>query len=249
MYRSSIWTSVLVAGVLGVGFGSVATAADLGPTAPPLLDSAPLLVDEFGSNWYLRGDIGYRFNTDFDSMRNLNPPPSVRDPEVTNKTWVFGAGVGYKWDWFRTDITGDFSTTQKFDADSRIRPNDFTARLDNVTGLWNAYGDLGTWWGFSPYVGAGVGFARLKASGFRVPSAHDGEAHSNESWNLAWAVMAGVSYRVTGNWLIDVGYRHIDMGDVWTGVLGSGRFRDERRLEIKNLSSDEVRVGFRYLID
>jgi opacity protein-like surface antigen len=244
MYRSSIWTSVLTVGVLGVCCGSVATAADLGASAPPLLDSAPLLVDEFGSNWYLRGDIGYRFNTNFDSLRNLDPPPAVRDPEVTNNTWVFGAGVGYKWNWFRADITGDFSTTEKFDADSRRRPNDFRTRVDTVTGLVNGYGDLGTWWGFSPYIGAGIGFARLKASGFRIPSEHAGDAHSDESWNLAWAVMAGVSYQVTPNWLIDVGYRHINMGDVWTGVD-----REQNRLALKNLSSDEVRVGFRYMID
>jgi|RhiMetdeSRZDD1v2_1073273.scaffolds.fasta_scaffold879584_1 opacity protein-like surface antigen len=249
MYRSSIWTSVLTASVLGLGCGSVANAADLGGSGPPLLDSAPLLVDEFGSNWYLRGDIGYRFNTDFDSARNLNPPPAVQNPELTNKTWNFGGGVGYKWEWFRTDLTFDVSTTAKFDADSRRRVNDFTAKVDNYNGLWNAYADLGTWWGFSPYIGGGVGFARLKASGFRISSEHDNEGHSNETWNFAWAAMAGLSYRVNANWLIDVGYRHIDMGDVWTGVFGSGRFRDERRLEVKNLSSDEVRVGFRYMID
>src|SRR4051794_8491695 len=243
MYRSSIWTSVVTAGVLSLG-GGVAIAADLGPTAPPLLDSAPLLVDEFGSNWYLRGDIGYRFNTDFDSLRNLNPPPQVRDPEVTNKTWVFGAGVGYKWEWLRVDVTGDFSTTQKFDADSRRLANDFRAKVDTVTGLVNAYGDLGTWWGFSPYIGAGVGFARLKAEGFRIPSQHAGEARSDENWNLAWALMAGVSYSISPNFLIDAGYRHISMGDAW-----SSADHDRNRLTVKNLSSDEVRIGFRYVID
>jgi opacity protein-like surface antigen len=249
MYRSSIWTSVLTAGVLGLGCGGAANAADLGGSGPPLLDSAPLLVDEFGSNWYLRGDIGYRFKTDFDSISNRNPPPSVHNPEVSNNTWNFGGGVGYKMDWFRTDVTFDVSTTAKIDADSNRRANDLSTKVDNINGLWNAYADLGTWWGFSPYIGGGVGFSRLKASGFRVSSDHEGGQHSDESWNFAWAAMAGLSYRVSANWAVDVGYRHIDMGDVWTGVFGQGRGRDEHRLAIKNLSSDEVRVGFRYMID
>ena len=31
----------------------------------------------------------------------------------------------------------------------------------------NAYVDLGTWWCLTPYVGAGVGMANIKISGFR----------------------------------------------------------------------------------
>ena len=241
----SIWKAA-ASGTLAVLLGSAAQAADMRqlPSAPSLLESAPLLVDEFGSNWYLRGDIGYRFHSDFDGARNLDNPPAVHNAEFDNNTWVFGGGVGYKMDWFRADLTLDASTTAKFDADSRFRDNDFRAKIDTVTGLVNAYGDLGTWWGFTPYVGAGIGFARLKGGEFRIPSQHAGESHSDESWNLAWAAMAGVSYRISANFLIDAGYRHINMGDVWTSVD-----RERNRLAVKNLSSDEVRIGFRYVID
>ena len=31
----------------------------------------------------------------------------------------------------------------------------------------NAYVDLGTWWCVTPYVGAGIGMANIKISGFR----------------------------------------------------------------------------------
>jgi opacity protein-like surface antigen len=241
----SLWKAAAI-GVLAILFGNAAKAADVPqlPGAPPLLENAPLLVDEFGSNWYLRGDIGYRFNNDFDRARNLDNPPAMHNPDFDNKTWVFGGGVGYKLEWFRADLTFDVSTTAKFEANSIIRDNDFRAKIDTVTGLVNAYGDLGTWWGFTPYVGAGVGFARLKADGFRIPSQHAGESHSDESWNLAWALMAGVSYSISPNFLIDAGYRHINMGDAWSGVD-----RDRNRLTVKNLSSDEVRIGFRYVID
>jgi opacity protein-like surface antigen len=241
----SLWKAAAI-GVLAILFGNAAKAADVPqlPGAPPLLESVPLLVDEFGSNWYLRGDIGYRFNNDFDRARNLDNPPAMHNPDFDNNTWVFGAGVGYKMDWFRADLTFDVSTTAKLHANSIIRDDDFRAKVDTVTGLVNAYGDLGTWWGFTPYVGAGVGFARLKADGFRIPSQHAGVSHSDESWNLAWAVMAGVSYSISPNFLIDAGYRHINMGDAWSSVD-----HDRNRLAVKNLASDEVRIGFRYVID
>src|SRR3954453_11607909 len=107
-------------GVLAILFGNAAKAADVPqlPGAPPFLEDVPLLVDEFGSNWYLRGDIGYRFNSDFDRARNLEPPPQPRNSDLDNNAWVFGAGVGYKMDWFRVDATLDVSTTAKFGADS-----------------------------------------------------------------------------------------------------------------------------------
>lgn len=230
-------------GVLALMFSSAANAADLGRYSSPLSQSAPLLVDEFSSGWYLRGDIGYRLN-DLDGVTNLDPPPGVRGHDL-GRTWMFGAGVGYKAEWFRTDLTVDYGTKAKFSADSPVRTNDFTAKIDSVTGLVNIYGDLGTWYGFTPYIGAGLGFSHLQAANFHVNSARAPglDADSTGSWNLAWAYMAGVSYRLMGNAHIDVGYRHVNMGDVITGrALGN-------KLTFKDMSADEVRVGFRYTLD
>src|SRR6186713_2076925 len=118
----NIWKAA-VSGTLAVLLGGAAQAADMRqlPSAPSLLESAPLLVDEFGSNWYLRGDIGYRFHSDFDGARNLDNPPAIHNAEFDNNTWVFGGGVGYKMDWFRADVTLDFSNTARFKGDSRFR--------------------------------------------------------------------------------------------------------------------------------
>src|SRR3954454_12230579 len=106
MMRNS-WT-IAATGVFAVLCGNPANAADMRQLPDSsLLESAPLLVDEFGSNWYLRGDIGYRFHNDFDRARNLEPPPQARNSDFDNNAWVFGAGVGYKMDWFRVDVTLD----------------------------------------------------------------------------------------------------------------------------------------------
>jgi opacity protein-like surface antigen len=241
----SFWKTVPTFGAFALVFGNAANAADMGrypPPEPPLLQSAPLLVDEFSSGWYLRGDVGYRWN-DVDSVANNNPPPGVRGNDL-DTSWLVGAGVGYKWEWFRTDFTLDYGTKSEFSADSNRRANDFTAKIDSVTGLVNVYGDLGTWYGFTPYVGVGVGFAHLQAADFRVASDGGASGDSTASWNFAWAYMAGISYRVTGNYHVDLGYRHINMGDASTG-----RDRFGNRLNFNKVSSDEVRLGFRYVLD
>jgi opacity protein-like surface antigen len=239
-----IW-QVAATGVLAILFGNGAKAADMRPypsAAPPLLESAPLLVDEFSSGWYLRGDIGYRMNR-VDQVTNESAPPGVRNDDL-DTSWLIGAGVGHKWDWFRADLTVDYGTKSKFFGDSAVRNNDFTAKIDTVTGLVNFYGDLGTWSGFTPYIGAGFGFAHLQAANFDVRSAHALDVDSTGKWNFAWAYMAGVSYHFMGNYTIDLGYRHINMGDVKTGIDQFGN-----QLAFKKLSADEIRLGFRYVID
>jgi opacity protein-like surface antigen len=229
-------------GTLAFMFGGAANAADL-PASPPLLQSAPLLVDEFSSGWYLRGDVGYRFNNDFDGVSNLGAPPGVRDSEL-DTSWLVGAGVGYKWEWFRTDLTVDYGTKAKFTGGNRFGPNDYTGKIDSFSALVNIYGDLGTWWGLTPYVGGGIGIARPNTGDFTVASAGNLDIDTAASWNFAWALMAGVSYRLMGNYHIDVGYRHINMGDVTTGRDSAGN-----QLAFQKLSADEVRFGFRYVLD
>ncbi len=54
--------------------------------------------------------------------------------------------------------------------------------------------------------------------------------------------MAGVSYNLTYDLLIDVGYRHVDMGDI-NGGLGTNLFA------INKVTGDEIRVGLRYFFD
>jgi opacity protein-like surface antigen len=230
-------------------FVSSANAADLprrqaplpSMPPPPLLQSAPSLVDEFASGWYLRGDIGYRLNR-VDDVTNAGVDSIIDDS--LGKSWLIGAGVGYKLSWFRADLTADYGTKAKYSGDSVFATDDFKAKIDSVTGLVNVYGDLGTWYGLTPYIGAGVGFAHLQTSGFSETSLGGPDADSTGKWNFAWAYMAGISYRVTGNYHIDLGYRHINMGDVTTGTDAFGN-----QLSLKKLSADEVRLGFRYVLD
>lgn len=232
-------------GALGIALCTAAQAADMGrnyPPLPPSLEVPPLPVEEFGSGWYLRGDVGYRKNT-VDSVSNVGTTTIVSDS--LDNSWVAGIGAGLKWQWLRADLTLDYGTRAKYRATTDNMADDFTANIDSFTTMANAYGDLGTWYGFTPYIGAGVGVAHVSAADFTqnffapVPAAGTGS-----KWNLAWAYMAGVSYAVTPKFNVDLGYRHINMGNVSTGMDDYGN-----QLTFHGVAADEIRLGIRYLID
>ena len=96
---------------------------------------------------------------------------------------------------------------------------------------------MGTWWGFTPYIGAGAGIVQLKTRPF-VDGVQLGS--SGKTVNLAWAAMAGVSYQVSQQFLIDVGYRYLSFGNT-SQPDGSGAV-DLAPL-FKNLTAQEARIG------
>ncbi len=229
-HHSTILWSALA---LGVSMG--ANAADM----PPIFEQRPAVVQEFGSGWYLRGDIGYRFNN----------VPSV---ELSNAVALTGAnigdsftaggGVGYKHTWLRADLTVDYGFLTNFTASSAVSSPYIWSKFDTVVGLANAYLDLGTWSRFTPYIGAGAGAALVHIS--RYQSVVDATDSPSQKVNFAWAVMAGLGYSVSPNLVIDAGYRYVDLGSVRSGnpPLGPSAVFDR-------LTGHEARLGFRYTVD
>jgi opacity protein-like surface antigen len=108
--------------------------------------------------------------------------------------------------------------------------------------MFNGYADLGTWWGMTPYVGGGLGAARVATFWYTTIPVQPEAVPPAHSWHSAWAAMAGFSHNLTDNLLLDVGYRHIDLGKVRGGL-------DVNQTFIKNLTGDEIRIGLRYNID
>jgi opacity protein-like surface antigen len=222
------------------GFAAQAQAADL--RYPPL-EPAPVIVRESMSGWYLRGDLGYRLNNIGDVfVGGIVPNVPVTGGKMDN-SYMVGGGAGYKWSWFRADVTLDYGTQTKYTG-SALTPSDTTIKIDSFTTLFNAYADLGTWYGFTPYIGAGAGAAYLRASGLSAPGAVIGPVISDGTkWNFAWAAMAGLSYSITPTWLVDVGYRYLHLGDVHSGADAANA-----ALNLKNLNAHEFRLGARWAL-
>ncbi len=202
-----------------------ARAADLGSEADDLLAKAPVIEDESG--WYLRGDIGYVVNEVPDwSQLDFAPGPAAMDD-----AWLIGLGAGVRLsDWLRVDVTADYRG--KAESNAGGLSADFSA----ATALANIYVDLGSWKGFTPYVGAGVGAGYVSLTDVAILGTDIGHT---DGWGVAWALMAGAAVAVAPNWQIDVGYRYLTIENV---DLGGG-------LPDLQQSAHEVRVGARYLLD
>lgn len=244
-----------------------AVAADFPEPLPVIEAPEPLPITGVGG-WYLRGDIGYKVYNDPDAKLS-NPDYAggsftggLNELTDTNldDAYNIGVGVGYKVnDYLRADLTLDYETPAEFggrlfcpgaascpDADGDGTPDAFSEESADITAwsaLANVYADLGTFYGITPYVGAGAGLSYLVTDD--VKSSIGAEYDGDERFNFAWALMAGASYALTDQLALDVGYRYLNLGDAESGVIASGT-GETTRIRYENIDAHEVRVGLRY---
>jgi opacity protein-like surface antigen len=123
--------------------------------------------------------------------------------------------------------------------------------------LANAYVDLGTWWCITPFIGAGVGGARVSIANFTDQSINNfggitspGLAFGDNvaKWNFAWAAHAGLAYKVTPNFTVELAYRYLDMGDGLTGDLRAfdGTNNINNPTTFKHITSHDLKLGVRW---
>lgn len=138
----------------------------------------------------------------------------------------------------------------------------------------NAYFDLGTWWNVTPYIGAGVGASYNRLSGFRdngtgysggnlacsypdcsapVGVPLDAVTYGRDAgkWNLAWALHAGLGYKVTPNVTLELGYSYMNLGDATTGTTYAfdGAFTNRSPFVVKDITSHDLKFGVRWNLD
>ena len=244
---------------------SGAFAADLAIAPSPMY--APPPPADFGG-WYLRGDIGFS-NQRVDRLNNVldaNNTSSVQKLGF-NTAGIFGLGAGYEFNnWFRADVTGEWrGNSQFFGTDHITYPggvdtDTYHATKSEWVVLANAYVDLGTWWYMTPFIGAGVGGARVSIANFTDQGianngggALPGLAFGDDvaKWNFAWALHAGVAYRVSPNFTVELAYRYLDMGDGLTGDLRTFDGTNDRfnPTTFKNITSHDFKLGVRWNLD
>ena len=238
-------------------------AADL-VTIPPAPVPIPPAVT---SAWYLRGDIGYS-NQQVDELDNVlidNFDTYEQDGLDFDGGPIFAVGLGYQLNkWARFDLTGEYRSKVDFSgrdigtAGGDSFTNNYDAKKSEWLLLANAYADLGTYSGLTPYVGAGIGAARTTIHGFTdsgmgtggppggTTSLAYGDDESN--WDLAWALYAGLGFEVTSALTVDLGYRYLNIGDAESGdlVAFDGTNNVDNPMEFNNIDSHDVRLGVRY---
>lgn len=277
--RGIVWAAAM-AGV--VSLVERTAAADYWMTSPNAVPVLPEEKVEFASNWYVRGDLAYARET----FPKIAPDFTFgASPSILN-TYSAGAGGGYKVNnWFRTDLILDYRSkvqaagiggTKTCITGMGLDPLGFpiVTATDTCSGhfnteihrwdlLANGYVDLGTWDGFTPYIGAGAGvtWARTKQSvywtmsnglsyqaSFNLGAGNNfyfnfDRSQSNMTYQFAWAVMAGVAVAMTDHAQLDVGYRFLNLGTVSGLSEVTGTFVTQRVLV------NELRAGVRYMID
>lgn len=203
-----------------------ATAADYQyEYDPPIfVEKMPDYVPvEVGSGWYLRGDVSY-------SVQNPTYRFTMGAVSANNQRFGGGGGIGYHFsDLFRADATINLVAMDYFGAG----PSTLNHTL--WTGMINAYLDLGTIAGFTPYVGAGAGVAysrdRIDFAGI-----HDRNEHQVR---FAYTLNAGMAYRMTDNLSLDAGYQFLSSPQMRYHDVAAG-------LDRHGVSHHQVRVGLRY---
>jgi opacity protein-like surface antigen len=242
-----------------------AQAADL----PPIIQRpAPPVYEDFASGWYLRGDIGMsnqRVGSLFNALY-LTPGTTVTNlAKSFDSAPIFGLGVGYRYNsWLRFDVTGEYRGKAAFRGLDTYTPepasgtgigvDDYYGSKHEWVALANVYFDLGTWYGISPFVGAGIGTAYNVISNFRdvnVATAGLAYAESAGKWNLAWAVHAGLAYQVSPALTVELAYRYLDVGDARSGdlVTYNGVNSIVNPMEFRNITSHDIKLGVRWMID
>jgi opacity protein-like surface antigen len=246
-----------LAGALAAGTIGTAAAADL-PLPPPPVIEAPAPVQFSG--WYLRGDVGAGLNwmSHFSSSDASVVPGFAYNGSGLGTQAIIGAGVGYQFNnWFRADVTGEYRTASKYwGGESYVNTSSgydsYSGSVRSAVVLANGYFDIGTWYGFTPFVGAGIGgafnqFHALTDIGLGPDNVGAyGIAQDKNSTQLAWAVMAGVAYSITPNWKVELSYRYLDMGTIWSNPIActAGCTGETQHF---HLASNDIRVGVRYM--
>jgi opacity protein-like surface antigen len=247
-----------------VGVPGLAHAADLLPPPPPPLPPPPVDV---GGGWYLRGDVGVGIlDLRKTVVEDVSTPPipynySAIQDHVGDQVFV-GVGVGYQFNpWLRFDLTGEYRTKAewRFVAEdlsygTRGGYNLTAGKFSSVVALANGYVDLGNWYGVTPFIGAGVGFAHhmfgaVTDQGLGTYSGGFGYGGSKDKTNFAWAAHAGLGYAVTPNVKLELAYRYLNMGEAETGVVGclpSCALKTVYRA--KDLESHDIKLGMRWLL-
>jgi opacity protein-like surface antigen len=261
MVGSRLTFSVLA--VAPLLMSAAASAADYSypPPAPPpqVYQPPPMIIQqpapEFAGDWYLRGQIGMGIaGYNKFEISPLNPGDIIAGHSMTDHYFI-GGGVGYEWNsWLRFDATVEYRFKSSlyalgFYPGPPAGTDNYHGQMSSWVFLANGYVDLGTWDCFTPFIGAGIGFARNSITNLVDENAGAGTygiGRDTAKWNFAWALYAGVTYNVSKAFKVDLTYRYLNLGsaqDMIDCAGGCGGYK----FEYKNIYSHDFMIAFRWL--
>jgi opacity protein-like surface antigen len=232
------------------------------PYQPPPYQPPPIIIQqpapEFAGNWYLRGQIGVGMtqasNISFVRGAGTTGNFKFEHSDISDSVFV-GGGVGYEWNsWLRFDVTGEYRSKAAITAFGSFTNgggtfgDQFHGSMKSWLFLANSYVDIGTWDCFTPFVGAGIGFAQNTLADFTdvgIATSGRGIGRNTSQWNFAWALYAGVTYNVTKTFKVDLTYRYVDLGGLSDTINCIGGC-NAVTYKFKDIQSHDFMLAFRW---
>ncbi len=247
----------------------MARAADILPPPPVVEPLRGSIVETVDSGWYLRGDVGVGWNqissesSSFTTNSLGGTAPAINTASVSLGSSAFiDAGFGYQFNnWFRADVTAEYRSTAAYRkvltyqafCPASFCQDAYQANIGAAVFMANGYFDLGTWYGITPYIGGGVGYASLSFDGLTdvgagQPGSAGGYANDRTSGNFAYALMAGLSYSINPRLKLELGYRYLNMGDAESNAINCtdlpSCFFEKQKF---TMASHDFRLGMRWM--
>jgi opacity protein-like surface antigen len=268
--------ALVIVGAVLAGI-SPARAADMLPPLPEL-EPPPLrgAVEE-SSGFYMRGYAGAAavsasdLRSTFSDGSTLASLGAVDGPVSVGDNFILGVGAGWQFTpWLRADLTAEYRGSASFQSSvtyqtpysSWCLPGSGISCGDQYTGLVktglflaNGYFDIISWYGFTPFVGGGVGVAAYQTTGVKDAALYPnfpgafGFAPNSSGINFAWSLTGGVAYAIAPNLKFDVAYRYVNMGTFKTGAIvcndqSNGSCHGE--VQSFNMASNDILFGLRW---
>lgn len=197
------------------------------------------------TGFYLRAEAGYSWAQNPDGHTAAGALSGID----VGGTGVVRGGIGYRVSRaFRLELTGGYRPNRDVDATDTAGRTTKT-KVDAATAMLAAYVDvtpigdrLGGGW--MPYLGAGLGWARLDTATRTVSGGQPSEGKA-ASDNVTYALMAGMAAPLADRLTLDIGYRFQDLG----GFRNSGSFSDgssQSATHWDHLLVHELTLGVRY---
>ncbi len=136
-------------------------------------------------------------------------PSAFRESADGKRGWTGEAGIGYDLGGFRVEATAGYARNvlnrktvaqqASFDPGGRLSKLDF---------MLNGYVDFIPDSNVSPYIGVGIGVARVTSRLQRTAGLLDGSRLNDKAWGFSYQGSAGIAFKVGEKATVDIGIRH-----------------------------------------
>jgi len=178
--------------------------------------------------------------------------------DIDDTTYGGALAFGVKVDNFRAEVEGALHS----EAESKYPYAPMTVgqtqdamkqKVEAFSILFNAYYDFKTKTALTPYIGAGLGFGRLKTklSSDETPDTGFTDIYSvsKNKTNFIWQIGAGFSYAIDKGIDLDLGYRYTHYGKIpvsdWSGEIDAGKMGTDT-IKVKDYRTHTLSLGLRF---